>query len=427
MPLTEQSIRVMLEITDPNIHFTEDCRIETIRDREAIVWPAVLSYQPDCCVNCGFATSLVKYGFNENLITAPGPTFRPVYVRLKRQRFKCRHCGNLFDADSSFIDFKHRISQPTRQMILFESLRNSSMVDIADRYFVSDKTVQRVINEEAALHAKRPKLALPMHMAFDEFKATKTMSFIWCDSDSHQLGDILYSRKSRDLTYYFEGFPLATRAAVKTITVDLNAGYINLIPRLFPNAKIIVDRFHIVQMLGNALNTIRIQVMKFYAKSSAEYRFMKREWKLFKQPIAALESKTKTYHASVRFEETSLNLVSHCVDLDPKFRAAYEVYQTALAAIAAHNTTAMTELLSNYQPLDNNMDRPMKSLYQHLKQVNNALTYEYSNGYLEGIIGRIKKIKNVAFGFRNWVNMKTRIFEQLSWFDIRRHRRNILG
>ena len=37
------------------------------------------------------------------------------------------------------------------------------------------------------------------------------------------------------------------RAAVKSVVVDLNAQYIKFIKELFPNARIIIDRFHIVQ------------------------------------------------------------------------------------------------------------------------------------------------------------------------------------
>ena len=40
------------------------------------------------------------------------------------------------------------------------------------------------------------------------------------------------------------------RAAVKSVVVDLNAQYIKA---LFPNARIIIDRFHIVQLVGRAL------------------------------------------------------------------------------------------------------------------------------------------------------------------------------
>ena len=41
----------------------------------------------------------------------------------------------------------------------------------------------------------------------------------------------------------------------------MNSGYKCLIRELFPNAKIIVDRFHIVQLVNRAFNKYRISYM----------------------------------------------------------------------------------------------------------------------------------------------------------------------
>ena len=117
-------------------------------------------------------------------------------------------------------------------MVLFEALTNRSLSDIARRFHVADKTVQRIIDEEADQHNYNQKLWLPKHLAFDEFKATNKMSFIWGDGDRHEIGAILPARTSYALTKYFEGFPLSVRQQVQTVSLDLNAGYINLIPRV---------------------------------------------------------------------------------------------------------------------------------------------------------------------------------------------------
>ena len=44
--------------------------------------------------------------------------------------------------------------------------------------------------------------------------------------------------------------------------------YMSLIKQLFPNAKIIIDRFHIVQSLNRALNMSRVHVMNCYRTSN---------------------------------------------------------------------------------------------------------------------------------------------------------------
>lgn len=62
------------------------------------------------------------------------------------------------------------------------------------------------------------------------------------------------------------------------------------------------------------------------------------------------------------------------------------------------------------------MDQSVKTLKKYKRQVINALLYEFSNGFLEGINGIIKKIKNTTYGYTNWNNFINRIFLERVWF-----------
>ena len=70
------------------------------------------------------------------------------------------------------------------------------------------------------------------------------------------------------------------RCDVKAIVIDMNSGYKCLIRELFPNAKIIVDRFHIVQLVNRAFNKYRISYMNSIKdKDKVLYRQLKHYWK----------------------------------------------------------------------------------------------------------------------------------------------------
>lgn len=416
MSLTSKSIRFALEITDPNIIFTKDAEIEPIQGVTSLVYYVKLSVLPERCPQCVFSDRIVRYGFDQERIIVPSFSYRPTYLKLSCQRFRCKHCTAIFQNRTDYVRPHCVISEPVRQMALFDALSNRSLTDISQRYHNSDKTVQRIIDEEAELHNYHQTTWLPEHLAFDEFKATDKMNFIWGDSDHRKIGSILPSRTSYQITKYFDRFSLQVRQQVKTVSLDLNAGYINLVPRLFPNAKIVVDRFHIVQMVSTALNMVRVQVMKTVSKSSKEYRFMKREWKVFLKRFEELDAVRPTYHSSVGYYDTVVNLIAMCLDLDPDFRTAYETYQAILSAVKERDVTALERTLNNYYTLNNRMDQSIKSLKKYQKQVSNALRYHYSNGFLEGINSQIKKIKNTAYGYRNWANFINSIFLERVWF-----------
>ena len=89
-------------------------------------------------------------------------------------------------------------------------------------------------------------------MNWDEFKATKdTKGKIFVIQDS---------RKSIDLDKYFRRYSKDERDKVKHISTDFYSGYIFLAKKLFKNAEISIDRFHIVIQAYNALNTTRIRL-----------------------------------------------------------------------------------------------------------------------------------------------------------------------
>ncbi|WP_238706898.1 transposase, partial [Companilactobacillus halodurans] len=330
MPLTNKSIRNALEMKDKNIVFTDDSAFMNIHGTISLVYFAKLTKEVDRCINCGLTGHIIKDGFNKNMIIAPSLSLRPTFIQLYRQKYVCKSCGSIFVAKTNYVWDCCQIAQPVRQMILSEAAYNTSLKDIGRRFNVSDKTVQRVIDEEAKLHKNRCTDSLPKHMAFDEFMATDKLSFIWLNSNNHRIGDILPRRTSYQIKKYFENFSLKARGQVQTVSLDLNAGYINLVPKLFPKARIVVDRFHIVQMANRSLNSSRIKVMKTMPKRSKEYLFMKRDWKKFLESFDSIEKIRPKYQYSVNYYETDLNLITKCLDLDEGFAKSYEAYQNIL-------------------------------------------------------------------------------------------------
>ena len=107
---------------------------------------------------------------------------------------------------------------------------------------------------------------LPECQLVDEFKGTNDchskFCFIFSDGETGKIIDILNDRRNFAIKDYFLRFSLENRRRVKYVVMDMNASYPYAIKEIFPNAEIIIDRFHIIQQLTRALNNKRIQVMK---------------------------------------------------------------------------------------------------------------------------------------------------------------------
>ena len=86
------------------------------------------------------------------------------------------------------------------------------------------------------------------------------MAFIITDNDSGNIFDINDSRRSIDLEKYFRRYSKRQREKVKLISTDFYSGYINTANKLFKNADIVIDKFHIVTQSYVVLNITRVKL-----------------------------------------------------------------------------------------------------------------------------------------------------------------------
>ena len=155
------------------------------------------------------------------------------------------------------------------------------MKSIARQASTSTNTVQRVL-EQYSPQPFEDTDWLPEYLAFDEFRGVgRQLHFIAIDGHTHKIIKVL----KKDIINYFKRFPITVRSKVKTVTIDLNYYYDIMAKELFPNAQVILDRFHIIQMLNWSFNSCRIQEMKKHKIGSWEYNLLKYYWKLYLKPF----------------------------------------------------------------------------------------------------------------------------------------------
>lgn len=165
-------------------------------------------------------------------------------------------------AQSNLINKGCYISNTSKRKILSALTEDRSMTSIAREHNVSVNTVQRVL-ESCSSKFYDDFDRLSEHLAFDEFKGVgKMLHFIYLDSDTHKVIQILRARFKSDILRYFYKFTPKSRSMVKTVTMDFNCYYLLVARELFPNTQIVIDRFHMVQMLTRSFNSLRVQIMK---------------------------------------------------------------------------------------------------------------------------------------------------------------------
>ncbi|MGT2800640.1 ISL3 family transposase [Streptococcus marmotae] len=404
-----------LKMKDKNITITNECDMGTHLELHGH-----LDYTAPKCPSC--KGQMAKYDFQKaSKIPYLETAGYPLLIRLRKRRFKCKDCGKIAVAETPIVKKNHQISVAVNQKIAQLLIEKQAMTHIAHRLSISTSTVIRKLNE---FKFETEWAKLPEVMSWDEYAFKKgKMSFIAQDFDTNNIIAILDGRTQAVIRNHFLRYPRQVRNRVKIITMDMFSPYYALAKKLFPNAKIVLDRFHVVQHLSRAMNRVRTQIMNAFDRKSHEYKTLKRYWKLVQQDSRKLSDK-RFYRPTFRMHLTNKEILDKLLSYSDELRQHYELYQLLLFHFQEKNSDHFFVLIEQEIATVNPIFQTVfKAFLKDKDKVLNAMELPYSNAKLEATNNLIKVIKRNAFGFRNFENFKKRIFIAL---NIKREKTNLV-
>ncbi|VJF24528.1 transposase [Streptococcus pneumoniae] len=251
------------------------------------------------------------------------------------------------------------------------------------------------------------------------------MSFIAQDFEKLDIITVLEGRTQAAIRDHFLKYDRAVRCRVKIITMDMFSPYYDLAKQLrfqisrlrlkqSPNAKIVLDCFHIVQHLSRAMSRVRVQIMNQFHRKSHEYKAIKRYWKLIQQDSRKLSDK-RFYRPTFRMHLTNKEILNKLLSYSEDLKHHYQLYQLLLFHFQNKELEKFFELIEdNLKQVHPIFQTVFKTFLKDKEKIINALQLPYSNAKLEATNNLIKLIKRNAFGFRNFENFKKRIFIALN-------------
>ena len=371
------------------------------------------SHCPKCgCIYNPEEDNIIKYGFKKNCkVKIDKISNFKALLLLDKQRFFCKDCHSTFIATTNLVDFHKQISNNTKLSITLDLMKKGTEKDIAYRNNVSSSSVNRILNEISKDTIVKNKGHLPSVLGIDEFKATKDtkskMAFIIVNQEDRNIFDINDSRLSLDIEHYFNNYSRKERNKVKFITMDLYKPYYKLMCKLFRNAILIPDRFHIVIQVRDAHTKTRI---KLCYKSNPNYKKLKKYWKLILKNEDDLNDKNKKYNKHFKKEMTQKDIVTYLINTDNSLFATYNLYQGIIKSIDNRDKETFLNIIHNAnKDISLYAKQAIKTFINMEKYIVNAFDYEYSNGIVEGTNNLIKQIKHTACGYRKFSHLKARV------------------
>lgn len=342
------------------------------------------------------------------------------YVMLSKKRFICHKCKCKFTEPVTIQGENKSISNKVEQKILMDLREyNLSLKYIAEKNNVSDNTVRNILKEQMSEYPEHIR-NLPSIISFDEFKAdTKEgkYAFILNDPIHKKVMDILPNRKKEYLTQYFTY--CENRHSVKYVISDMYEPYLLVTQIMFPKAKYVVDPFHYTRYIMDALDKVRIRLQENYGYNSYEYRMLKN-----KKNISLLRkysneidwfTYTKRYKNKHMVEILKYDLREQLLNISEEYKIAYQLKELFLD-ITHHATIEDVEnQLLNWISLvrEQNiaeMNEAANTIENWLEYIcNSFIDKRFSNGYTEGLNNKIKVIKRVGFGYKDFDFFRIRL------------------
>ena len=181
--------------------------------------------------------------------------------------------------------------------------------------------------------------------------------------------------------------------------MDMNRGFRDVAKAFLPNAKTVINRFHVARYCTEAMENIRRSFQKALPKAQRKY---------FKRARRLLLA-----HRD-RLSEEERAAVDVMLRFSGRLLQAYALKEAFYDFMAVPNRNEAERRLDFWLEACDHLNLPefkacRKMLINWRTYILNAFDIRLSNGFTEGCNNAIKTLKRLAFGFRNFTAFRARI------------------
>lgn len=361
----------------------------------------VRSTWPAACWHCG-STDVAGHGRHQRRVR-DNSCGRPTTLVWHQRRVACRDCGRTSRERHPAIEGARTITERFRHQLFDEACRRPFSEVATDHKVTAYRVVEAF---DTYSLAALEELGSPRVLSMDEsaFRRRFVFQTVLFDPIARRALTIADGRDRRAAEELLFGLPAQVRAGVETFVCDCHNPFLNAARAALPNARIVVDKFHVVRSVDAAANRVRVRLghKKNYRgrdggtarqhnprNDPAIYRvrwaFAKRRWTLHDDERSRLEA---------------------VFAVQPEIAVAWAMKE-AFAAIyeAADRADAERRLDTwehNLAAADvKELSDCWRNLNQWRDEILNYFDDRQTNGYAEGITNKIKVMKRRSYGFTN--------------------------
>lgn len=331
------------------------------------------------------------------------PLRKPLFIELNRQQFKCDKCGTYFIPNHPNIYRGRRMSVRLVRFIWKSYLRGRPFWEIAERAGPATSTVQDIFHERAEIMDRplTPKSATVLSIDEIYFRDHGHLT-IFADPDSREVIEMIQGMSTEAVTAFLEKHRRRLEGRDKqleAVVMDMAGHFRTAAEQVFPDAKIVVDRFHVERKARGAVHNVRRQETARADESGKEPApsdGFRTEWKRRKDKL------DDNWHTMTPTEK--MNLSAELSPL-PKMEAAYRAKKRFVEILEMTDRDKADRALQEWEealtePLEEDFSSVLYALSRWRQELLNYFETDYTNGFIESANRTIRQDHKVGMKFK---------------------------
>jgi len=335
-----------------------------------------------------------------------------VFFRYSSRRVQCRHCGTVVAESLPWSDGKSHLT--THYCSYLASwAKEISWQSVASRFRTSWQTVCRAVQGVVAYGLKNRKIDHVEAIGLDEVQWHKGHEYLTLvyqiDIGYRRLLWVGEKRTQETLMGFFKEFSAFNEefaSRIKFVCSDMWKPYLKVVAQMLPQALNILDRFHIMQKFGKAIDKVRAEEARRLKSEKQEPVLTKSRWCFLKRKHNLTDKQGFKLKDLLRM---NLRTVKAYL-LKEQFHKFWD-YKSSAWAGKFLDQWSHAATHSRIDP----MKEVAKTLQAHRELILNYFRAkrQYNSGIVEGLNRRVNLTVRKAFGFRSFEIAKTALYHQL--------------
>ncbi len=279
----------------------------------------------------------------------------------------------------------HKTTQRLEQYILQQATIKSFTL-LANEVGVTEGNIRKIFKSN--IQNKPINNNILTCIGVDEIMINKKMRFIITDLKNRNIVDILENRKKDFIRVYLK--KLFKQHNISIVAMDMWKPYKDVVYEINPNVNIVIDKFHVVRMANEAMETIRKQV---------------RATLLPKQRIDLKNDRFLLYKREHTLSDQNKFIIDYWLGKYELLSKAYKLKEEFYKIYDAKNKE---DAYDRYEKWEVQITKEIQPAFQPLitatgnwhKEIFNYFDYPVTNAYTESMNGVLRYVNNQGRGYK---------------------------